>query len=44
MSGAEGFDKRSCRLAMSISEVVRNKAGADSSTAMQINGGNDAFP
>lgn len=44
MSGAEGFDKRSCRLAMSISEVVRNKAGSAYSAAMQINGGNDAFP
>ena len=42
MLGAEGFDKRSCRLAMSISEVVRNNADACYSAAMPINGGSDA--
>jgi len=37
MLGAEHFVKRSCRLAMSISEVIRNNADAGYSAAMQIN-------
>ena len=42
MLGADGFDKRSCRLAMSISEVVRNDADACYSAAMPINDGSGA--
>ena len=37
MLGADGFDKRSCLLAMSISEVIRNNADACYSAAMHIN-------
>jgi hypothetical protein len=36
MLGADGFDKRSCRLAMSISEVVRNNADACFSAAAPL--------
>lgn len=42
MLGADGFDKRSCRLAMSISEVVRNNADACYSAVMPINDGSGA--
>jgi len=37
MLGADNFVKRSCRLAMSISEVIRNNADAGYSAAMRIN-------
>ncbi len=43
MLGADGFVKRSCRLAMSISEVVRNNADACCSAAMPISGGSGAW-
>gem|GEM_PF-3427853 len=33
----DGFDKRSCRLAMSISGVIRNNADACYSAALPIN-------
>ena len=42
MLGAEGFDKRSCRLAMSISEVVRNNADACYSASVPVSDGSDA--
>jgi hypothetical protein len=43
MLGADGFDKRSCRLAMSISEVVRNNADACYSVAMPLSDGSGAY-
>ncbi len=36
MQGAVGFDKRSCRLAMSIIEADRNAADACFSAAMPL--------
>lgn len=37
MQGADGFDKRSCLLAMSIGEVVRNVADGRYSAAVPVN-------